>query len=126
MSELNAKQQAFIEEYIVDFNGTQAAIRAGYSEHTANEQSSQLLAKLNIQEALAEALLARSDRVNITRDEVIGMLRREANFFDEGATHGGRVTAITQLGRHLALFTDKLETKQRLTHEEALEQLKDD
>ncbi|MBT4588328.1 MAG: terminase small subunit, partial [Rhodospirillaceae bacterium] len=39
MSELNAKQQAFIEEYIVDFNGTQAAIRAGYSEHTANEQS---------------------------------------------------------------------------------------
>jgi hypothetical protein len=40
----------FIDEYFVDFNGTQAAIRAGYSKKTANEQAAQILAKLNVKE----------------------------------------------------------------------------
>jgi len=49
---LSPKQTAFVTEYIKDFNGTQAAIRAGYSPKTANEQAAQLLAKLSIQEAV--------------------------------------------------------------------------
>ncbi len=44
MSKLTAKQAAFCREYIVDCNGIQAAIRAGFSERTAQEQSSQMLA----------------------------------------------------------------------------------
>jgi phage terminase small subunit len=51
---LTAKQARFVTEYLVDGNGTQAAIRAGYSQRTANEQGSQLLAKLSIAEAVAE------------------------------------------------------------------------
>jgi phage terminase small subunit len=51
---LNLKQRAFVREYLVDRNGTQAAIRAGYSAHTANEQASDLLAKPNIKELVAE------------------------------------------------------------------------
>ena len=47
--ELNDKQKRFCLEYLKDFNGTQAAIRAGYSKNTANEQASALLAKLNVQ-----------------------------------------------------------------------------
>jgi len=49
---LTDKQDAFCREYIVDYNATQAAIRAGYSRKTANEQGAQNLAKLSIQERL--------------------------------------------------------------------------
>ena len=45
---LNPKQQRFVAEYLVDYNATQAAIRAGYSPHTANEQGSRLLAHASI------------------------------------------------------------------------------
>lgn len=45
---LTPKQQRFVAEYLIDLNATQAAIRAGYSAHTANEQGSQLLANLSV------------------------------------------------------------------------------
>lgn len=47
--ELNPKQKAFCREYIIDHNGTQAAIRAGYSERTAKQIGSALLTKIYIQ-----------------------------------------------------------------------------
>ena len=53
---LNPKQRRFVAEYLKDQNGTQAAIRAGYSKKTANEQASQLLAKLNIKGLIDEHL----------------------------------------------------------------------
>ena len=49
------KQERFCEEYMIDLNATQAAIRAGYSPKTANEQGSQLLAKLSIQNRIAQS-----------------------------------------------------------------------
>ena len=54
MAKLTEKQQRFVDEYLIDLNATQAAIRAGYSVKTANEQGSQNLAKLSIQQAIAE------------------------------------------------------------------------
>lgn len=74
MANLNEKQKAFCEEYIKDFNGTQAAIRAGYSSHTANEQASQLLAKLNVQEYLEELKAERAKRVRLDHDYVLNTL----------------------------------------------------
>lgn len=68
---LNPKQQAFVNEYLKDLNGTQAAIRAGYSAKTANEQAAQLLAKLSIQEAIRAAQAARSERTKIDQDWVL-------------------------------------------------------
>lgn len=68
---LPPKQQRFVHEYLVDLNGTQAAIRAGYSKHTANEQSSQLLAKLSIQQAIAQARKEQQERTAITADKVL-------------------------------------------------------
>jgi phage terminase small subunit len=49
---LTLKQEMFCREYLVDLNGTQAAIRAGYSEDTAKEIASQNLTKLNIKKKL--------------------------------------------------------------------------
>ena len=68
---LNEKQKQFCEEYIIDLNGTQAAIRAGYSAKTANEQAAQLLAKLSIQEYICELKNRRSERVKYSQDELM-------------------------------------------------------
>lgn len=53
---MNARQKRFCDEYLIDCNATQAAIRAGYSEKTANEQGARLLAKVSIQEYIDEQL----------------------------------------------------------------------
>lgn len=71
MSELEEKQKMFCKEYLVDFNGTQAAIRAGYSKKTANEQASRLLTKVNVQTYLKQLIEKRNERTKITQDEVI-------------------------------------------------------
>ena len=68
---LTEKQQRFVDEYLVDLNATQAAIRAGYSPHTANEQGAQLLAKLSVQHAVREARSAQQKRTAITADTVL-------------------------------------------------------
>jgi phage terminase small subunit len=57
-----------VEEFPLDCNVTKAAIRAGYSPKTANEQAAQLLAKLSIREAIDAALRTRSARTQIDAD----------------------------------------------------------
>lgn len=71
MGELNTKQKAFCEEYIIDFNATQASIRAGYSSKTANAQASRLLANVKVQAYIATLVEARSKRVSIDADYVL-------------------------------------------------------
>ncbi len=56
MANLTPKQQRFVEEYLIDLNATQAAIRAGYSEKTANEIGAENLAKPSIAKAIQDAL----------------------------------------------------------------------
>lgn len=68
---INDKQKIFCEEYIIDFNATQAAIRAGYSKKTANEQAARLLANVSIQEYIKKLIDNRNKRTQITQDEVI-------------------------------------------------------
>ena len=105
---LTPKQARFVEEYLIDLNATQAAIRAGYSAKTANEQGAQLLAKLSIRQAVAEAQVIRSKRTEITQDEVIQGLKKEATLEGEGSSHSARVSAWAHLGKHLGIFTDNL------------------
>ena len=64
---LNPKQQRFVEEYLVDLNGTQAAIRAGYSPKTAEVQASRLLSNAKVQQAVAEGRARLSQSTGITR-----------------------------------------------------------
>ncbi|QNK90756.1 terminase small subunit [Sporosarcina sp. resist] len=61
----NARQQMFIDEYLVDLNATQAAIRAGYSERTAASQASRLLTNVNIVARIEELKKTRADRLNL-------------------------------------------------------------
>lgn len=78
MAKLNAKQQRFVEEYLIDLNATQAAIRAGYSVKTAKEIGCENLTKPNIQEAIDKAMAERSKRTGINQERVIQELARIA------------------------------------------------
>lgn len=80
-SKLSPKQARFIEEYLVDLNATQAAVRAGYSEKTAGAIGAENLTKPEISEAIAQAMKARENRTRITQDRVLEELARVA-FFD--------------------------------------------
>ncbi len=71
---LTPKQARFVEEYLVDLNATQAAIRAGYSAKTAYSQGERLLRNVEVAAAVAEAKPARSERTKINQDWVIERL----------------------------------------------------
>jgi phage terminase small subunit len=73
---LTPKQQRFVEEYLVDLNATQAAIRAGYSAKTANEQGSRLLANVSVAAEVQAAIAARSERTQVTADRVVQELAK--------------------------------------------------
>lgn len=75
---LTDKQQRFVEEYLVDLNATQAAIRAGYSQRTAAEQGCQLLGKKHVAEAIAAARQALSEKVGLKAERVVEEIRRIA------------------------------------------------
>ncbi|MDR3599383.1 MAG: terminase small subunit [Desulfosporosinus sp.] len=143
---LTAKQERFIQEYLIDLNATQAAIRAGYSPKTANEQGSQLLANISIRAHVDKAIAEQSKRTGINADRVIKELARIAlvnpadviNFRDATVADGvnrddsasiasvkvkyfdgeisereikmaDKIKALELLGKHLGMFTDKLE-----------------
>jgi phage terminase small subunit len=73
---LNDKQRRFVEEYLVDLNATQAAIRAGYSQKTAASVGHENLRKPEIQSAIAEGQRLRSERTGITADRVVQELAK--------------------------------------------------
>ena len=75
---LTPKQSRFIEEYLIDLNGKQAAIRAGYSAKTAEAQAARLLRYVKVQQALQTAIEARTKRTEITADRVMVKLARIA------------------------------------------------
>ncbi len=72
------KQKRFCEEYMIDLNATQAAIRAGYSPKTANEQAARLLANASIQNRIAQLQAEQSRRTGVSADRVVRELARIA------------------------------------------------
>jgi phage terminase small subunit len=73
---LTPKQLRFVEEYLIDLNATQAAIRSGYSEKTAKVIGAENLTKPDIAAAIKAAQAARSQRTQITADMVVQELAR--------------------------------------------------
>lgn len=71
MAKLTEKQQLFVNEYLIDLNATQAAIRAGYSAKTADVQGSRMLGTVKVQQAISEAMAERSKRTGVNQDRVV-------------------------------------------------------
>jgi phage terminase small subunit len=74
MDGLTPKQERFVLEYLVDLNATQAAMRAGYSKKTAQEQSSRLLSNVMVSEAIAKGMQALAKQTGVTAERVIAEL----------------------------------------------------
>lgn len=129
MANLTPKQQRFVEEYLIDLNATQSAIRAGYSEKTAYSVGHENLKKPDIAKAIQEARNKRTERTEITQDYVLtniqkviercmqvqqvdncltqtedGELAQAFMFKEQGALKG-----LELLGKHLGMFKDKIE-----------------
>ena len=107
---MNDKQQRFCEEYIIDLNGTKAAIRAGYSERTAASIAEQLLRKLDIQEFISKLKAKRSKRTEVTADRVIKELAKIgfaniSDYIEENNT----VTKIKKLSRRKSAAVSAIE-----------------
>lgn len=75
---LTDKQKKFVEEYLIDLNATQAAIRAGYKPENAQQIGSENLSKLVISNAIANAMAERSRRTGINQDRIVQELARIA------------------------------------------------
>lgn len=106
---LTNKQQRFVEEYSVDSNATQAAIRAGYSERTAEVQGHQLLNKTLVFAAIQEQRRIVSEAVNITAEDVLKIFAREADAGDKSEPNSARVRAAELLGKSLGMFVERQE-----------------
>ena len=153
--ELTPKQKRFCEEYIIDLNGSQSAIRAGYSQATSRSIANELLTKLDIQEYIQELMQERSKRTEITADKVLnelahiafddirnylrfytdaeGNVRTEIKDSDKVDTRAisevsqgkdgqfkfkvyCKDNALVQLGKHLGLFVDRVESNNTNTN----------
>ena len=143
---MTPKQKRFVDEYLIDLNATEAALRAGYSKRTAYSIGNENLKKPEIQKEIQERMKDRQERTEIAQDKVLkelahiayddirnylkfwtdeeGKIQVELKSSDEIDTRNiseiqldnGKLkfklypkdNALTQLGRHLGLFNDKL------------------
>lgn len=107
---LNAKQRRFVEEYLSDLNATQAAIRAGYSAKTAGAMGFALLKKLEIANAIQEAMQKRSEKTGITAERVLAELAR-LSFADirKIFTEDGQLRPVHELPEEVAASISSVE-----------------
>lgn len=124
MPKLTAKQQRFVDEYLIDLNATQAAIRAGYSVKTANEQAARLLANVSVQETVQQRMADRQKRTEVDQDyvlmtiketiercrQVVPVLTKDGEETGEFKFEPNAVLKGAELlGKHLKMWTDKVE-----------------
>lgn len=75
---MTQKQRLFVDEYLIDLNATQAAIRAGYSPNNADKIGSELLGKTRVSDAIKTAMAERSKRTGINQDRILMELAKIA------------------------------------------------
>ena len=135
---IKPKQQRFIDEYLVSLNATQAAIKAGYSPKSADVHACRMLGNDRIKALIDERLALHSKNTGETKERILLSLReiadrcmaKEPILDKDGNNSGiykfnasGAIRALELLGKHLGMFSEKMEIKQNITHEEALLEL---
>ena len=130
MAKLTAKQKRFCDEYLIDLNATQAAIRAGYSPKTAAASAARLLRNVKVQEYIAQRMAEKESELVADQDEVLRYLTSvlrgksraqeivvegigegcsEARTMEKAPSEKERLKAAELLGKRYALFTDKVD-----------------
>lgn len=103
---LTKKKKAFVEEYMTDFNGTQACIRAGYSAKTAYSKANCLLKEPEVKEYLNELMEERKKRLGIEERQLIERVNEIAKYGEKDAD---RLKANELLLKYLGVIQDKRE-----------------
>lgn len=132
MAGMTDKQKRFCDEYLIDLNATQAAIRAGYSVKYANTNAAKLLQITTIKEQIARRMAEKESELIASQDEVLryltSVMRGESQSEIVVVVNTGdfsskpekvqkhpdekeRLKAAEQLGKRYGLFTDKFEQK---------------
>lgn len=111
---LTDKEQLFVEHFCSgeDMSYAEAARRAGYGKNSVREAYA-IAAKPHIKAAIKAWRDNRARQFYISESKILDKLWQEANYYDQGATHAGRIQALVWLGKHLGMFTDK--TKEQST-----------
>jgi len=108
--ELTDKQQAFCREYVKDWNGKEAAIRAGYAPKYADRQAYRLVENSRVKAEIGR-LLAEIEQVSTVEvAEIVQELRRLAFIKPQASNNTDKLRALELLGRYKAMFTDKVVT----------------
>ncbi len=105
---LTARRKAFIQEYQIDRHGKRAAIRAGYSPHTAGVQAAQLLANPKIRKFIQEVDDRYAAKIDITREKIAELLLEDRLFAREMEAPAPAITATTTLARLYGLIDKQL------------------
>lgn len=113
-AELTPRQAAFVREYLVDGNGAQAALRAGYKKETARIQASRLLTKSNILAAVEAGQQKLSAQTETEAEWVRRRLKEEASDFTEFASHAARIKALELIGKINGIFGKDNEQKNQI------------
>ncbi|MCG8451678.1 MAG: terminase small subunit [Spirochaetales bacterium] len=98
----------FVQEYLVDFNGTNAAIRAGYSSHTAQVQASRLLTNKDVSKLL-EKMIHDDLRMQqgVLKSRVLREMSSIAFSNNEKTRISDKIRALELLGKYLVMWTDQ-------------------
>ena len=111
---LSERRAAFVREYLIDLNGRQAALRAGYSPNGATTTASRLLSNANVQAEITKEQRKRIQRTEVTADRVVEELRRIAfaDLRDVVYIEGGEVKVVDTAGLTDAQAASLAEIKQ--------------
>jgi phage terminase small subunit len=112
-NKITPKQKRFADEYLVDYNGRQAATRAGYSAHTAHSQSTQLLAKPAVKEYLNKKMTRIADKLEMSAERTLQEINRIAlsdlrKYFEDN----GQLKPITALGDDAAAALHSVDSEE--------------
>jgi len=105
---ITTKQISFVKEYLKDYNGKQAAIRAGYSEKTAENQASRMLRLVKVAEYLGKRQIEKEKKIGITIEAIIDELKEIGFGIVDGEKlkMNDKIKALELLGKHLGMFTE--------------------
>ncbi|MBZ4373272.1 terminase small subunit [Corallococcus sp. AS-1-6] len=118
---LTAKQERFVQEYLLDLNATRAARAAGYSERTAESQGSRMLRNVKVLESVAAAQKARAERVEVKSDDVLRELLLIARTdIGDAFSPTGALLPLKQMPAHLRRAISSIEVEQLTVDGEAI------
>lgn len=126
---MNNLQKRFCQEYLIDLNGSAAAVRAGYSKKTSCQKAYELLNKPDVREEIQKEMKNMAEKIGLSVETVltdIDIIKKDAMALNDKNRIIDRKAALKACeleGRHLKMFTDRLDIQAKITHDETIEDL---